>query len=257
MSFTVYVFASHLHDCNLLRSFKSQLPQERLRNSSIDFRPPASGPFTSCAIAVEIYRPTWNVLAIFKRIILPINTNWTVHRDATREGLDALKTRQLCPLHSTWPRFILFYRTTLPPSACCYFAIFVRLRMAETFFKITSEMKIKWSEIHRRVTRFFCLKIDRCFQFLSTFRRIFFIYFFHFFHSFLFFQVLEYVWILTIIIYDFFYLNWILFPSKMIPYTYLAVLLRKVIQLNVSCAHRSSHHTRHSSIKLTNMMGLL
>lgn len=55
----------------------------------------------------------------------------------------------------------------------------------------------------------------------------------------------------------FFYLNWILLPSKMIPYTYLRVLLRKVIQLNVSCAHRSSHHTRHSSIKLTNMMGLL
>lgn len=45
--------------------------------------------------------------------------------------------------------------------------------------------------------------------------------------------------------------------EEWIPYTYLAVLLRKVIQLNVSCAHRSSHHTRHSSIKLTNMMGLL
>lgn len=176
-------------------------------------------------------------------------------------GVGCIKNAPTVPVALNMAAFYIILSNNVAPPlpACCYFAIFVRLRMAETFFKITSEMKIKWSEIHRRVTRFFCLKIDRCFQFLSTFRRIFFIYFFHFFHSFLFFQVLklEYVWILTIIIYDFFYLNWILFPSKMIPYTYLAVLLRKVIQLNVSCAHRSSHHTRHSSIKLTNMMGLL
>lgn len=131
-------------------------------------------------------------------------------------GVGCIKNAPTVPVALNMAAFYIILSNNVAPPACCYFAIFVRLRMAETFFKITSEMKIKWSEIHRRVTRFFCLKIDRCFQFLSTFRRIFFIYFFHFFHSFPFFQVLklEYVWILTIIIYDIFYLNWILFPSK-------------------------------------------
>lgn len=137
MSFTVYVFASHLHDCNLLRSFKSQLPQERLRSSSIDFRPSASGPFTSCAIVqlkfIALRGTFWPSLNALSFPLIRIERYIAMYN---KGGVGCIKNAPTMPVALNMAAFYIILSDNVAPLACCYFAIFVRLWMAETFLKL-------------------------------------------------------------------------------------------------------------------------
>lgn len=102
---------------------------------------------------------SWNLSPYVERfghllnaLSYPINTNWTVRRDATKgRGLDALKNAPTMhvALNMAAAFYIILSDNVAP--RLLPFRNFSATSDGGNFFKITSEMKIKWSEIHRRV----------------------------------------------------------------------------------------------------------